>query len=77
MVKRICNIWNIKKRAVPGNPDASPPVPAVVAMQTTGETFQINNAKLYVAVVTLFINDNITFLEGFNKKVSWNKYTVK
>ena len=35
-----------------GNPDASPTVPAVAAMQTTGETFQINNAKLYVAVVT-------------------------
>ena len=52
MVERICNIWNIKKRAVSGNPDASPPVPAVAAMQTTGETFQINNAKLYVAVVT-------------------------
>ena len=74
MVKRICNIWNIKKSAVPGNLDASPPVPAVV---TTGETFQINNAKLYVAVATLSINDNIIFLEGFNKKVPWNKYTVK
>ena len=30
--------------------------------QTTGATFQINNAKLYVPVFTLFINDNIKFV---------------
>ena len=45
---------------------------------TTGETFQINNAKLYVPVVTLSINDNIKFLEnikqGFKRTISWNKY---
>ena len=39
--------------------------------QTTGETFQINNANLYVSVVAVSINDNITFLEnikqGFNR----------
>ena len=36
----------------------------VAAIQTTGVTFQINNAKLYVPVVTLSINDNIKFLEN-------------
>ena len=28
---------------------------------TTGETFQINNTKLYVPVVTLSIDNNIKF----------------
>ena len=41
-------------------------------------TFQINNAKLYVPVVTLSINDNIKFWEnikpGFKRRISWNKY---
>ena len=32
------------------------------ARQTTGETFQISNAKLYVPAVTFSINDNIIFL---------------
>ena len=36
-------------------------------IQTTGAIFQINNAKLYVPVVTLSINDNIKFLENINK----------
>ena len=43
----------------------------------TGATFQINNAKLYVTVATLFINDNIKVLEnikqGFKRTTSWNK----
>ena len=47
-------------------------------MQTTGATFQINNAKIYVPVVALSTNDNIKFLEninqGFKKTISWNKY---
>ena len=45
---------------------------------TTGAIFQINNAKSYVLVVTLFVNDHIKFLEnikqGFKTKISWNKY---
>ena len=44
----------------------------------TGATFQINNAKLCVTIVTLSINDNIRFLEnikqGFKRAISWNKY---
>ena len=45
--------------------------------QTTEATFQINNAKIYVPVVTLSINDNIKFLENikqeFKRITSWNK----
>ena len=47
--------------AVPGNPDANTFVLDVAAIQMTTETFQINNAKLYVPVVTLSINYNIKF----------------
>ena len=47
-------------------------------IQTTGAIFQINNAKLYVPVVTLSVNDNSKFLEnikqGFKRTISWNKY---
>ena len=46
--------------------------------ESTGATFQINNAELFVPVVTFFINDNINFLEnikqGFKRTISWNKY---
>ena len=44
----------------------------------TGATFQINNAKVYVPLVTLSINDNIKFLEnirqGFKRTIFWNEY---
>ena len=37
----------------------------------------ITNTKLYVLVVTLSINDNVTFLEsvkkGFKGTISWKK----
>ena len=63
--------------AIAGNPRASPTVPAVAARQATGATFQINNANLFVSVVTLSIN-NIKFWEnikqGFKRKISWKKY---
>ena len=39
------------------------PVRYQVKSKTTGATFQMNNAKVYVRVVTLSINDNIKFLE--------------
>ena len=35
----------------------------VEATTTTSATFQINNAKIYVPVVTLSMNDNIKFLK--------------
>ena len=78
MVKK-CIISEISVTpAVPGNPNANPPVPDKAAIQTTGATFQINNAKLYVPVVTLSINNNIKFLEnikqGFSRTIYWNTY---
>ena len=67
---------SIKLRIL-GNPDANSPVQEVPAIQTTAATFQINNAKLYVPVVTLSINDIIKFLENikqeFKRTISWNK----
>ena len=54
------------------------PVEYYVATKTNNATFQINNAKLYVTVVTLFINDNIKLLvnikQGFENTISWNKF---
>ena len=45
----------------------------VAATETTGATFQINNAKTYIPVVSLFINDNLKFLEnvrqGFKRTI--------
>ena len=53
---------------------SNPAVSTVEATQTTGATFQINNAKLCVPDVTLSINDNINFLEnikqGFKRTIS-------
>ena len=46
--------------------------------ETNSTTFFVFNAKLYVPVVTLSINNNIIFLEnikqGFKRTISWNKY---
>ena len=53
---------------VAGNPNVNPPVLAVATIRTTSATFQINNAKLYVPVVTLSVNDNIKFLENIKEK---------
>ena len=72
---RYCVIFEISRtfRAVP-NAD---PVEYEVVTQTTKVTFQINNAKFYVPVVTFSINDNIKFLEnikqGFKRTISWNQ----
>ena len=48
------------------------------ATLTTGGTFQINNAKLYIPVVTVSDNDNIKFIEnikqGFKRAIYRNKY---
>ena len=76
MVKILCKSHVSKTfRAVDPNAD---PVVYEVATETTAATFQTNNAKLYVHVVTLSINDNIKFLEkikqAFKRTISWNKY---
>ena len=59
------------------NPDLKPHIPAVAAAATTSAMFQINNAKLYVPVFTLSINDNINFSENikqrFKRAISWKK----
>ena len=44
-----------------------PPVSVVVAIQITGVTCQKHNAKFYVPVATLSINENIKFLENINQ----------
>ena len=73
---RYCVITEISRtfNAVP-NTD---PVQYQVTSETNSETFQINNAKLYIPVVNLIINDNIKFLEnikqGFRRTISWNRY---
>ena len=61
-------------RAVPD----TDPVEFEVETATNSTTFQINNAKFYVPVGTLSINDNIKFLQnikqGFKRTISWNKH---
>ena len=63
---------------VPANPNTNPPIQHFPEGITTGETFHINSAKLYVLAVTLSINDNIKSLEnikpGFKRTINWNKY---
>ena len=54
--------------ALSGNPDPNLPVPDVTAIQGVSARFQINNAKLYVPVVTLSFNDNIGFLEKIKQR---------
>ena len=75
LLEYICNyfmtsgsFWNYYRDKINDdaneNPDANTSVPDVAAIQTTGSAFQISNAKLYVPVVTLSINDNIKFREN-------------
>ena len=45
----------------------------VVAIKTTGAIVQINNANLYVLVVTFAVNDDIKFIENI-KQGFRNKY---
>ena len=67
--------------AIVGSLNARPHVLDEPSIQTTGATFQIHNAKLYVPVVMSSTNDNITFSEnikqGFKRSISWNKYRFK
>ena len=63
---------------ISGNADVNPTVEEVSVIETASAIFQIGNAKLYVPVVTLSINDNIKVLEnikqGLKIAISWNKY---
>ena len=47
----------LRTAAVAANPTNS----ASAVTETTGATFQLNNTKIYVPVVTLSVNDNIKF----------------
>ena len=76
---KVCLIPGIHKTPENlANINANLPYPHIQAIPTTGATCQINNAKLYVPVVTLSINNNIKLLEnikqGFKRTISWNKY---
>ena len=75
--KRNCIITEISRTFRSVHPDTDPGVYEITT-QTTGAIFQINNAKLYVPVVTLSIDDNIKFLEnikqGPKRTISYNKY---
>ena len=50
----------------------------MAVIKTTAATFQTNNAKLYVLLVTSSINYNIKFSENIKqvirRTISWNKY---
>ena len=77
--RKNCVISEIYKTSeVSADPNANLPNNLIQATTTTGATFQINNAKLYVPVVTFSINDNIKLSEnikqGFKITMSWNKY---
>ena len=54
--------------------------PNADATGAEGATFKITNAKLYVPVVTLSAEDNVTLVkqlnEGFKRPIYWNKYKV-
>ena len=55
---RNCVITQILRTAAVA---ANPTNPASAATETTVATFQVNNTKIYVPVVTLSVNDNIKF----------------
>ena len=53
----------------------------VVNANSQNPTFQINDTKLYVPVVTLSTQENIKLLKqlesGFKRTINWNKYLAK
>ena len=54
---------------------------AAVGDANQAAAFAITNTKLYVPVVTLSTQENITFLQqlksGFKRVINWNKYLSK
>ena len=57
--------------AIAGNPNGNSPVADRTARQTTGVIFQINNAKPYVSVASLPLNDN--YKRGYKIRIFWKK----
>ena len=77
-----CIIFEISKTIpVTGDPNSNPPVQTVEATKKKGVKFQMINAKLYVPVFTLPINDNINFFienlkQGFKRSISCTNNTT-
>ena len=71
-----CVITEVSRSFKVVDPNADKLVYELVTAKT-GTAFQINNAKLYVPVVTLSINDNMKHLENiketFKRTISWKK----
>ena len=66
---RYCLISEISRTSkAAGNPPTQQ-----MAAQKISATFQINNAKDYVPVVNLPINDNINFIEKIKQFLGTNK----
>ena len=67
MIGRLHNLRNIRTPEVPPNSAANLPTDRFLPKQTTGGPFQINSTKLYVPVVTLYMDDNINCLENIKQ----------
>ena len=52
LVNRNDKVFEVSNATIPSNPDANLPLQEVAAIQTASATFQTNNGKLYVSVVT-------------------------
>ena len=52
LVNRNDKVFEVSNATIPSNPDANLPLQEVAAIQTSSVTFQMNNGKLYVSVVT-------------------------
>ena len=78
MVKRLHNFSNIKNSCCDCHCKCNPLVQAAAVTQTNKATFQRNNVKLYVPVVTLPIHDKIDLLgnirQGFKRPITWSEY---
>ena len=50
-------------------------------VENENPTFTITDTKLYVPVLTLSTQDNVTLLKqlesGFKRTINWNKYQLK
>ena len=75
--EKYCVILVILRTFRAVDPNANPVISSTGNINNCA-TFEKNNAKLYVPVITLFINDNINFLEnikqGFETTIYWKKY---
>ena len=59
--------WISIAPTIAGYPNENSLVQPVAVVPTAGETFQINNTKLYAPVVNLPTNDKIKFVENIKQ----------